>query len=57
MSKLLDRELENLRGQLVSQFTVVEQMIQMAIRALKEAHPDLTVITGAIEVSTSAWVR
>lgn len=40
MSKLLDRELENLRGQLVSQFTVVEQMIQMAIRALIERRTD-----------------
>lgn len=36
MSKVLERELEQLRQQLVSQFTVVEQMIQMAIRSLIE---------------------
>lgn len=40
MSKVLERELENLRQQLVSQFTVVEQMIQLAIRSLIEREPD-----------------
>ncbi|MCA9136444.1 MAG: phosphate signaling complex protein PhoU [Planctomycetales bacterium] len=40
MSKHLQRELESLRGQLVGQFTVVEQMIQMSIRALVERNVD-----------------
>ncbi|OUT60032.1 MAG: phosphate transport system regulatory protein PhoU [Rhodopirellula sp. TMED11] len=40
MSKVLDRELEGLREELVSQFTVVEQMIQQAIRALVEGRSD-----------------
>ncbi len=40
MSKHLQRELENLREDLVSQFTVVEQMIQLAVRALVERRPD-----------------
>lgn len=40
MSKVLERELESLRQQLVSQFTTVEQMIQLAIRSLIEREPD-----------------
>jgi len=40
MSKILERELTRLREDLVAQFTVVEQMIQMAIRALVERRPD-----------------
>jgi len=40
MSKLLDRELTILREQLVSQFTVVEQMIQLAVRSLVERRSD-----------------
>ena len=34
MSKHLDRELDSLRNQLTAQFGAVEQMIQMAVRAL-----------------------
>ncbi|MCO8120764.1 phosphate signaling complex protein PhoU [Stieleria sp. TO1_6] len=41
MSKLLERELESLREQLVEQFTVVEQMIQLAVRSLVQRRPDL----------------
>jgi phosphate transport system protein len=40
MSKHLERELESLREQLVSQFTVVEQMIQQAVRSLVERRTD-----------------
>ncbi|OYP32377.1 phosphate signaling complex protein PhoU [Rhodopirellula sp. MGV] len=40
MSKHLERELEHLREQLISQFTVVEQMIQLAVRSLVERRPD-----------------
>lgn len=40
MSKVLEREFESLRQQLVSQFTTVEQMIQLAIRSLIEREPD-----------------
>ncbi|MDV6030796.1 MAG: phosphate signaling complex protein PhoU [Phycisphaera sp. RhM] len=40
MSKHLQRELESLREQLVNQFTVVEQMIQLAVRALVERRTD-----------------
>ncbi|WP_182868870.1 phosphate signaling complex protein PhoU [Stieleria mannarensis] len=40
MSKHLQRELESLREQLVDQCTVVEQMIQMAVRALVEGRTD-----------------
>lgn len=41
MTKLLERELEGLREQLVGQLTLVEQMIQLAVRALIERRPDL----------------
>ncbi|MEL6104750.1 MAG: phosphate signaling complex protein PhoU [Planctomycetota bacterium] len=40
MSKLLEREITSLREQLVSQFMVVEQMIQMAVRSLVQRRPD-----------------
>ncbi|QEF99303.1 hypothetical protein Mal15_33670 [Stieleria maiorica] len=40
MSKHLQRELEGLREQLVDQCTVVEQMIQLAVRALVEGRMD-----------------
>ena len=40
MSKLLERELQSLREQLVSQFADVERMIQMAIRSLAERRAD-----------------
>lgn len=41
VSKLLQRELDLLREQLVSQFGVVEQMIQLTVRALVERRTDL----------------
>ncbi len=41
MTKHLDRELELLRGELIGQFGVVEQMIQLAIRSLVERRTDL----------------
>ncbi|MEO1617366.1 MAG: phosphate signaling complex protein PhoU [Planctomycetota bacterium] len=40
MSKLLERELELLREQLISQFTVVEQMTQLSVRSLVERRPE-----------------
>ena len=40
MTKVLERELHSLREQLVAQFTVVEQMIQLAVRALVERRVD-----------------
>jgi phosphate transport system protein len=40
MSKVLERELHGLREQLMQQFTVVEQMIQRAVRALVERRVD-----------------
>ncbi|MCD0462346.1 phosphate signaling complex protein PhoU [Roseiconus lacunae] len=40
MSKHLERELERLREQLISQFTLVEQMIQLAVRSLVERRPE-----------------
>ena len=42
MSKHLDRELDTLRQELISQFGVVEQMIQLAVRSLVERRPDLS---------------
>lgn len=41
MTKHLQRELDKLREQLVRQFTRVEQMIQLAVRALVERRTDL----------------
>jgi phosphate transport system protein len=40
MSRVFERELQSLREQLVAQFTVVEQMIQLAVRSLVERRPD-----------------
>ena len=40
MSNLLDRELVQLRAKLVDQFGLVEQMLQLAVRALKERRAD-----------------
>jgi phosphate transport system protein len=40
MLKVFERELQGLREQLVAQFTVVEQMIQLAVRSLVERRPD-----------------
>ena len=40
MLKVFERELQSLREQLVAQFTVVEQMIQLAIRSLVERRSD-----------------
>ncbi|NND98108.1 MAG: phosphate signaling complex protein PhoU, partial [Pirellulaceae bacterium] len=41
MSKHLQRDLDHLRGQLINQFGSVEQMIQLAVRALVERRSDL----------------
>ena len=41
MTKHLDRELDRLRRDLVEQFGLVEQMIQLAVRALVERRVDL----------------
>ena len=41
MTKHLDRELDRLRRDLVEQFGVVEQMIQLAVRSLVERRADL----------------
>ncbi|MGB7324798.1 MAG: phosphate signaling complex protein PhoU [Rubripirellula sp.] len=41
MTKHLERELESLRSKLVAQFGIVEQMIQLAVRALVERRTDL----------------
>jgi phosphate transport system protein len=41
MTKHLDRELARLRRDLVEQFGVVEQMIQLAVRSLTERRTDL----------------
>ncbi len=41
MTKHLDRELDRLRFELVDQFGVVEQMIQLAVRSLVERRTDL----------------
>lgn len=41
MTKHLDRELDRLRQDLVEQFGVVEQMIQLAVRSLVERRTDL----------------
>ncbi|TWU59811.1 hypothetical protein Poly51_00840 [Rubripirellula tenax] len=41
MTKHLERELELLRGELIRQFGVVEQMIQLAVRSLVERRTDL----------------
>ena len=41
MTKHLDRELQRLRGDLVDQFGVVEQMILLAVRSLVERRTDL----------------
>ncbi|MDA8745852.1 phosphate signaling complex protein PhoU [Rubripirellula amarantea] len=41
MTRHLDRELYLLRGDLVDQFGVVEQMIQLAVRSLVERRADL----------------
>lgn len=41
ISKHLQRELDHLRDQLVGQFGVVEQMIQMSVRSLVERDPGL----------------
>ena len=40
MSKHLEREVKRLRERLISQFTVVEQMIQLAVRSLVERRVD-----------------
>lgn len=41
MTKHLERELDLLRGELIQQFGVVEQMIQLAVRSLVERRTDL----------------
>ena len=41
MSKHLDRELDALRSDLISQFGLVEQMILTAVRALTERRGEL----------------
>lgn len=41
MTKHLERELDHLRGELINQFGVVEQMIQLAVRSLVERRVDL----------------
>ena len=40
MSKHLERALDQLREQLIGQFGVVEQMIQLSVRSLVERRPD-----------------
>src|SRR6056297_3060264 len=40
MSKHLERALDHLREQLISQFGVVEQMVQLSVRSLTERRPD-----------------
>ncbi len=52
MSKHLQRELDQLRDQLVGQFAVVEQMIQLAVRSLVERNAELAdrVIAGDEDV-------
>lgn len=40
MSKHLERALDQLREQLISQFGVVEQMVQLSVRSLTERRPD-----------------
>jgi phosphate transport system protein len=40
MSKHLERELAQVRSDLVSQFGLVEQMLQLAVRALMERRPE-----------------
>jgi phosphate transport system protein len=42
MTKHLDRELDSLRSDLISQFGLVEQMILTAVRALAERRTDLS---------------
>ncbi|MEM0926116.1 MAG: phosphate signaling complex protein PhoU, partial [Planctomycetota bacterium] len=51
MSKVLERELERLREQLISQFTVVEQMTQLAVRSLVERRPEFA--DRVIEIDTA----
>ena len=41
MTKHLDRELDSLRSDLISQFGLVEQMILSAVRSLAERRSDL----------------
>lgn len=41
MTKHLERELDLLRGKLIGQFGVVEQMIELAVRSLVERRTDL----------------
>lgn len=41
MTKHLNREISGLRDELVDQFAVVEQMIQLSVRSLVERRPDL----------------
>lgn len=41
MSKHLQRALDHLREQLIGQFGVVEQMVQLSVRSLTERRPDL----------------
>ena len=55
MSKHLDRELDSLRNQLTAQFGAVEQMIQMAVRALVRREVNLAreVIVRDREVDAS----
>jgi phosphate transport system protein len=43
MSKHLERDLENLEREVLTQSSVVEEMISKACRALREARPDLAV--------------
>ena len=40
MSKHLERELDLIRSDLISQFGLVEQMLQLSVRALMERRPD-----------------
>lgn len=41
MSKHLERALDHLREQLISQFGTVEQMVELSVRSLTERRPDL----------------
>ena len=54
MTRHLERELHLLRGQLVDQFGIVEQMIQLAVRSLVERRTDLADRVIATDESVDA---
>ncbi|WDQ18701.1 phosphate signaling complex protein PhoU [Rhodopirellula sp. P2] len=54
MSKHLNRAVQDLRTDLVEQFGVVEQMIEMSVRALVERRPDMAVRVIETDVKVDA---